>query len=181
MELRINNFGTDAREYTLCDGRRGESNVFMSVLRLISFILLGITCYGMIMRYILKKASFANEFVFGLIGLYLMTSILKSIYGGKIVEESVLVIPQIGVQLRKKQQNGNEKFMFLEAKCINAVVINEAITFADVIYYMAFLVQNESKMILAFETFRPRVNALEKIFLGTKALLFPDDSKMTTI
>ncbi|RHY66235.1 hypothetical protein DYB30_004462 [Aphanomyces astaci] len=41
--------------------------------------------------------------------------------------------------------------VFIEATCIKAVVINEAISFSDVIYYLAFLVENERKMVLAFE------------------------------
>ncbi|EQC30024.1 hypothetical protein SDRG_12304 [Saprolegnia diclina VS20] len=192
MDLRITNFGTDAREYTLASGRAGEAKGLLSLLGLLSSTTLCTLLYVFLIPTLspwigpayatwlpLPTAAARHDLLTFLVPFYVVLALFKSSFGGTVVEESVLVIPEIGVQLRKKRRNGSEKFMFIEAKCIRAVVINEAITFADVIYYMAFLVQNEPKMILAFESFRPRVHALQKVFLGTKGLLFPDDSKMT--
>ncbi|OQR97235.1 hypothetical protein ACHHYP_12339 [Achlya hypogyna] len=194
MDLRITNFGTDAREYTLASSRGSatDAKTLLSVLGLIGSATLITLLYVFTIPTLapligpdyatllpLPTAAARHDVLTFLVPFYVVLTLFKSSFGGTIVEESVLVIPEIGVQLRKKRRNGSEKFMFIEAKCIRAVVINEAITFADVIYYMAFLVQNEPKMILAFESFRPRVAALHKIFAGTKTLLFPDDSKMT--
>lgn len=95
--------------------------------------------------------------------------------------EALLVVPSLGVQLRKTRRNGATftkvlagqsylsprvvtavgslvrlvRFQFVDARAICAVVIHEAITFADVPYLLAFMVDGqEDNMLLAFEVDR---------------------------
>ncbi|KAF0702999.1 Aste57867_7719 [Aphanomyces stellatus] len=196
MDLRITNYGTDAREYTLLS-KVSSSRDYSAAFALLSFVfnatLLSvayIVAIPTLLPFIGKSCHSwcpvlppdNRQYVLWTITpLLVLCFVFKTSFGSTIIEESLLVIPQIGVQLRKKQRNGHENFMFIEAKCIKAIVINEAISFSDVIYYLAFLVQDESKMVLAFDTFRPRVVALQKIYSGTKHLLFPDDTKMSML
>ncbi|KAH9101428.1 hypothetical protein LEN26_015236 [Aphanomyces euteiches] len=197
MDLRITTYGTDAKEYTLVSkGSNAQGyTILLAMLSLLMNVALlsvvFILVSPIVQPYLSKTGTMAwlslpkphsvQSVLWIALPVFAICFFLKSSFGSSVIEESVLVIPQIGVQLRKKQQNGHEKFMFLEATSIKAVVINEAITFSDVIYYLAFIVQDESKMILAFEAFRPRVIALQKIYRGTKQLLFPDDSKMSML
>ncbi|KAJ0408896.1 hypothetical protein ATCC90586_005933 [Pythium insidiosum] len=91
-----------------------------------------------------------------------------------IVEEAVLVIPSVGVQLRQRRQSGRETRRFIDAADITAVVVNEAISFGDVVYYIAFMRKSQESMSLAFQTFRLRIGLLQEIFRDMEALLFPD-------
>ncbi|KAF0712869.1 hypothetical protein AaE_011937 [Aphanomyces astaci] len=196
MDLRITNYGTDAREYALVS-KVAQPHDYSALLSLISLLIntgLFVVAYIIAIPQLrgridssyhewcpIPNADDRHFATWTLLPVLVVALYVKTSFATTVVEESLLVIPQIGVQLRKKQRNGHETFMFIEATCIKAVVINEAISFSDVIYYLAFLVENERKMVLAFETFCPRIVALQKIYRGTKQLLFPDDTKMTML
>ncbi|KAF1317859.1 Phosphatidylinositol n-acetylglucosaminyltransferase subunit h, partial [Globisporangium splendens] len=99
--------------------------------------------------------------------------------------ESVLVVPSLGVKLIRKRRNGSRTVKvrsydssFIDRCDICAVVVNEAITFSDVVYSVAFMVEGQASMVLAFETFRPRVAVVQQIFRELKTMLFPNGTKM---
>lgn len=46
---------------------------------------------------------------------------------------------------------GRNDTQFIDQSDICAVVLNEAITFNDVVYYLAFMVEGQTDMVLAYE------------------------------
>eukprot|EP00026_Physarum_polycephalum_P016373 Phypoly_transcript_17262.p1 GENE.Phypoly_transcript_17262~~Phypoly_transcript_17262.p1 ORF type:complete len:169 (+),score=1.11 Phypoly_transcript_17262:129-635(+) len=94
-----------------------------------------------------------------------------------VVEESLLVIRDTGVQLTKRYFNGRQKHLFIDKTLINAILINEGASRFQFIFYMAFKVQHERRLILAFEDLIPRINVLLQIYQGTRSIIFgePED------
>ncbi|TYZ64409.1 hypothetical protein PybrP1_007708 [[Pythium] brassicae (nom. inval.)] len=92
-----------------------------------------------------------------------------------VVEESLLLVPSLGVKLSTRRRNGAVSVRFLDQSDICAVILNEAIVFNDVVYYLAFMVEGQDSMVLAYEAFRPRVAVLQQIFCEVKGALFPDN------
>jgi hypothetical protein len=68
-----------------------------------------------------------------------------------ILSESLLLIRELGVQITKKHWNGKETHTFIEKSRISDVIINEGIQRFNIFFYMAFVVEGNAKMILAFE------------------------------
>ncbi|ETV93983.1 hypothetical protein, variant 1 [Aphanomyces invadans] len=169
MDLRITNYGTDAREYALVS-KVSQPHDYSALLAMISLVINTAFCMVVCIMAMpvlrgrmdpkyhewlpILDADDRHFVTWSILPVLVVIFIVKTSFATKVVEESLLVIPQIGVQLRKKQRNGHETFMFIEATRIKAVVINEAISFSDVIYYLAFLVEDEHKMVLAFEVCR---------------------------
>ncbi|KAG3003905.1 hypothetical protein PC123_g19649 [Phytophthora cactorum] len=97
--------------------------------------------------------------------------------GNVIVEESMLVVPALGVKLSKRRRSGAVSSKFVDLEKICGVAVNEAITFATVVYSLVLMVEGQSDMVLPFEKFRPRVAVLQDIYQETKMLLFPNGSE----
>lgn len=79
-----------------------------------------------------------------------------------------MVIRQLGVQLTTKFYSGKEDSQFIDNSKIEAVILNEGITCGeyflsspiyfpvldragDIIFYMAFIVKNKKRMVVAFK------------------------------
>ncbi|CAM9426126.1 unnamed protein product, partial [Phaeothamnion confervicola] len=90
-------------------------------------------------------------------------------------EESLLVIQELGVQLTVKYADGREKSKFIDRAKIKAVIINEGVTMHRVVFYMAFVVEGSDCMIVAFEHLRPRLDALLRVYRGTRAAVFGEE------
>eukprot|EP01101_Sappina_pedata_P003992 TRINITY_DN1633_c0_g1_i2.p3 TRINITY_DN1633_c0_g1~~TRINITY_DN1633_c0_g1_i2.p3 ORF type:complete len:128 (+),score=34.68 TRINITY_DN1633_c0_g1_i2:160-543(+) len=85
--------------------------------------------------------------------------------------ESLLVIPDIGVQVITKYYGGKSIHRFVDKTQIKSIVINEGIHSFRVIFYMAFIVKGQDKMIIAFENLLPRLNDLTKVYHGTRTIM----------
>jgi hypothetical protein len=59
-------------------------------------------------------------------------------------------VRELGVQLQTKYFSGKERHVFIDKKRIKSIIINEGIASFSVIFYMAFVVDRNDKMILAF-------------------------------
>lgn len=105
-----------------------------------------------------------------------LAAFIFQVTGKVIVEESMLVVPALGVKLSKRRRNGvvSSKFVYLDQIC--GVAVNEAITFSNVVYSLVLMIETQSDMVLPFEAFRPRVSVLQEIYQETKTLLFPNGS-----
>jgi hypothetical protein len=112
----------------------------------------------------------------------------------QVEEESLLVVQELGVQLNTAYFNGRQRSKFLDLHTIGAVVLNEGISFFEVIFYMAFVIEGQPEMVLAFEVraqpppprplprpsltlhirtppaqhLRPRLDMLKPIYRGTR-------------
>jgi len=89
-------------------------------------------------------------------------------------EESVLVVHDLGIQLKKTFWSGNEKVTFIDKNQIKDVIINEGITMCQVIYYMAVIVEGKQNMVLAFEHLFPKLNMLTDIYRGVRAVMYSE-------
>ena len=87
------------------------------------------------------------------------------------MEESLIVIQELGVEMRTKFRSGTEAYRFIEKAEISDIIINEGITFSRVVYYMAFIVQNQDKLVVAFEHFNPGLQVLQTIYSGTRKIV----------
>lgn len=86
-------------------------------------------------------------------------------------QESILVISGHGVQLEKVYFGGRKVSQFIELDKIEKVIINEGFRSQDVIYYLAFIMKNQNKLILPFESIIPRLNHLIDIYKEIKPIL----------
>mmetsp|Transcript_10672 Transcript_10672/g.17423 ORF Transcript_10672/g.17423 Transcript_10672/m.17423 type:complete len:194 (+) Transcript_10672:2426-3007(+) len=98
-------------------------------------------------------------------GMVLVVMLLVR-YGqrNRVVEESVLIIPKLGIQLETNMSNGAQVKQFYSNTCIQNLVFNEAITWCRVICYLALIVSSEDKMVRLFPHFQPTSGQLENIF-----------------
>jgi hypothetical protein len=65
--------------------------------------------------------------------------------------ESLEVVRDMGVQLTTKYFSGHEKHRFIEKEKIRTVIVNEGISFGNFLFYLAFVIKGNDKMIIAFE------------------------------
>ncbi|EGG16506.1 putative glycosyltransferase [Cavenderia fasciculata] len=93
-------------------------------------------------------------------------------------EESMVIMRELGVQLtRKYYLKFFNKVEFIDKTKIQSIVINEGISRYSVTFYMAFIVEGKSKMILAFEDLIPRINILLKVYRGTRSLIYGESEE----
>jgi len=67
-----------------------------------------------------------------------------------IVEETLTVIRGLGIQVGTKFKNGSSTQTFIEKKRVKNLIINEGVKSYQVIFYLAFLIEGDEKMTLAF-------------------------------
>lgn len=79
-------------------------------------------------------------------------------------EEAVVVMPTFGVQLETSYYSGKVQRQFVPLKRILAAVINEAVTPTSCYYYLALLLRDDSKLVLAFKELRPPLSVLVPIW-----------------
>ncbi|KAJ4454933.1 putative phosphatidylinositol glycan; class H [Paratrimastix pyriformis] len=87
-------------------------------------------------------------------------------------EESILIVRELLVQVRTRYWSGQETTEVLDAHQIEDVIINEGITMHQVIYYLAFVIKGNSKLVLAFSHVFPRLAILHPVYLGVRSILF---------
>ena len=118
--------------------------------------------------------SFYTASPFLLVGLVLVS--FRAHYG-TVKSESLLAIQEMGVQLTTTYLNGTKHSKFIEKAKIRSVLMNEGVTLCRVVLYVAFIVKNESKMILAFENLRPNLRALSKVIGGICSVMFGESGE----
>jgi len=100
---------------------------------------------------------------------------LKIIYRrNQVKEETLMAIRELGVQLSTKYYSGLETHLFIDKKKIKSLIINEGIHFHAIIFYLAFIVEGQSKMILAFQNMLPKLKDLLPIYRGTRCIIFEE-------
>lgn len=67
--------------------------------------------------------------------------------------ESLTVIQEFGVQIVTTRMNGLKRRIFIERDQIDSLIINEGISFPDVVTYLAFVVKGKEKLLLPFQVF----------------------------
>ena len=83
----------------------------------------------------------------------------------EIIEESVLVIKDFGIQLKKKYASGLEESKFLERSKIEGIVIHEFINGSMVSFSLGFLVTESNSLILSFRHVYPGLEFIKRVYL----------------
>jgi hypothetical protein len=121
---------------------------------------------GTVIMFLLISSVFYNL----PIKIHILTSIIIIviiiIHRSYVVEESVLVIKDFGVQLRRKYASGSEYSEFLERDKISKVFIHECIKRSSICYQLAFLLHGENRLSLSFNYIYPGLIALKRVFLA---------------
>ena len=107
---------------------------------------------------------------------FLLPSIIAVVLGlahwrQQTVEESVLCIRGLGLQLKSKKRNGDERYTFYEREKISEVYINESFHRFEPRYYLAFKVKGLKKLVLAFPETMPGIETNRKVYHGCKTML----------
>lgn len=82
------------------------------------------------------------------------------IHGNGIEEETVVVMPTLGVQLETCYKSGKVSGRFVPIGDILAAVINEAVTPFTCYSYLALVLRDERKLALVFQGLRPPLDML---------------------
>ncbi|KAI9008770.1 GPI-GlcNAc transferase complex, PIG-H component-domain-containing protein [Phycomyces nitens] len=88
--------------------------------------------------------------------------------------ESLLVMRDIGIQVKTVYWGGSIVSRFISRRDIEDVVINEGITFWQIKSYIAILVKDQEPMVIAFQNLLPSLRpVLLDVYQGTRSVLFP--------
>lgn len=94
----------------------------------------------------------------GTVLLYFLSAAV--IHGNDIEEETVVVMPTLGVQLETCYRSGKVSRRFVPIGDILAAVINEAVTPFTCYSYLALVLRDERKLALVFQGLRPPLDML---------------------
>mmetsp|Transcript_57053 Transcript_57053/g.134360 ORF Transcript_57053/g.134360 Transcript_57053/m.134360 type:complete len:227 (-) Transcript_57053:432-1112(-) len=95
---------------------------------------------------------------------------------GQIKKESLLLMHDLGIQVKRSYVSGKEDNMFVERSRLTSVVINEGVGFSAVTYYLAFITQGDTELVLAFSELIPRIADLVAILHAARSVVFGEDA-----
>ena len=108
--------------------------------------------------------------------LWLVLMVLLAVQrAGMMKAESLLVVHDLGIQVKRRRYSGRLDQIFVERSRIEDVVINEGVGYTAVTYYIAFLVKGEREMLLAFQDLIPRIHDLQTVLSGARAVIFAEE------
>ncbi|KAG0238897.1 hypothetical protein BGW42_000058 [Actinomortierella wolfii] len=70
-----------------------------------------------------------------------------------VTEETILVIRDVGVQVKTVYLGGRSVSRFIDRSRIADIIINEAITMMHIRVYMAIIVEGEDRMVVVFQAY----------------------------
>ena len=80
--------------------------------------------------------------------------------------ETILVIRDVGVQVKTVYLGGRSVSRFIDRSKITDIIINEAITMFHIRVYMAIIVEGEDKMVVVFQVCSPSSCSLLSLSVG---------------
>jgi hypothetical protein len=120
--------------------------------------------------------------------VYRASQVKEGLLLGKILmlKESLSVIRELGIQLTAVYWNGKKSIIWIERSKIKNVFIHEGITRFHVVYYLAFIIDNKEKTIVAFpvssifvilhfQNLLPRIHILQQVYLGVRSTIYPGE------
>lgn len=85
-----------------------------------------------------------------------------------------MIIDGLGLQLTQETYAGTKKIHFVERSKVKSIVINEAISCADVYPYLAIITHDQTEMTLAFDKIRVKYEVLINIYNDAMETLAKD-------
>ncbi|KAG0347511.1 hypothetical protein BG005_000114 [Podila minutissima] len=89
-----------------------------------------------------------------------------------VTEETILVIRDVGIQVKTVYLGGRSVSRFIDRSKIQDIIINEAITMMHIRVYMAIIVEGQDKMVVVFQNLLPRLNVLLQAYHGARSIIF---------
>jgi len=87
-----------------------------------------------------------------------------------VVEESLVINYDLGVQIETIRLDGKTSYTFLDKQTIKAFIFNEGIHACKIEYYLGFIVRDQDDLVICFRNF-PGVDVLQKVYRrGTETL-----------
>lgn len=144
--------------------------------RIIFFNSLLFICSSWIAIYLLSNFSFSiditQEIFLGLFMLPIFFLFIKQ--NGKIVSESVLINPNIGIQIETEYYNGKSTRQFFHISTVKNCFLNEVFQNCKIEYYLTFITENPSRLVIAFCNSNIKHKKLIEIYRLTTNILFKD-------
>ncbi|XP_076937642.1 uncharacterized protein LOC143605388 [Bidens hawaiensis] len=100
--------------------------------------------------------------------------LVKLLIWRPIVKESIIIMPEFGVQLETHYGSGRINRRFIPVSKILKPVLNECVTPVTCCWCLSFLMRDENELTLVFKKFRPPLKMLVPIW---KALCVATDCK----
>ena len=113
--------------------------------------------YGLLFLFLTTTPAICVFVVFALLLLFIRRN--------EVVEESVLLIKDFGVQMRTKYASGQEEVKFLELAKVDGVIIHEFIQGSSVGFSLAFLVPESSVLLLTFKNVYPGLDFIKRVYM----------------
>ncbi|KAD4180396.1 hypothetical protein E3N88_28987 [Mikania micrantha] len=104
--------------------------------------------------------------------LFMFAILIKLLIQRPIVKESVIIMPEFGVQLETHYGSGKINRRFIPVSKILKPVLNEHVTPVTCCWCLSLLIRNENELTLVFKKFRPPLKMLVPIW---KALCVATD------
>lgn len=99
--------------------------------------------------------------------------------------ETLLVVAPVGFQFNTTFLCGYENTQFIPWYCVSDVIINEAVSFQQVLFYLAVLIDQQvqsdvkRRLIPIFQYTKPRLRALELIYINVQRLFRASDTNVS--
>ncbi|KAK9071967.1 hypothetical protein SSX86_008398 [Deinandra increscens subsp. villosa] len=106
--------------------------------------------------------------------LFLGAILVKFLIWRPVVKESVVIMPEFGVQLETHYGSGRINRRFIPVSKILKPVLNEHVTPVTCCWCLSLLIRDENELTLVFKKFRPPLKMLVPVW---KALCFATDCK----
>lgn len=89
----------------------------------------------------------------------------------RVKQESLLVMRDLGVQLRTVYNSGRVVRTFIDRENILDIIINEGITGCRILYYLAVVVKGEKRMSVVFSNLYPPFSTVLQVYQSSKEVL----------
>ncbi|KAI9324288.1 GPI-GlcNAc transferase complex, PIG-H component-domain-containing protein [Zopfochytrium polystomum] len=89
-----------------------------------------------------------------------------------VTEESLLVIKDLGIQVKTCYASGFSRTEFIPIRDVVNLVINEAVTLFQVRFYLAVVAARRTELVVVFPSLLPRSDELKVVYWETQKVLW---------
>lgn len=127
---------------------------------------------NLVQRHWLLGVLLVTNLFWGLKCLWVLVGAVYIWKNQEVVEESMYVIKNIGVQINKKTVGGGVKRLFLECSNIKELIINEVLSPYNVRIYLGIILKKGDQVTVPFEDFEITLEQAKEIYNSSQELLF---------
>ncbi|ORX88285.1 hypothetical protein BCR32DRAFT_263718 [Anaeromyces robustus] len=149
----------NAHEFIMKSTSRLISNFDIFIIIILTFLM----CLCFMKKHIILS--------FLVIILFLLFGYIKS---NTIIEESLLVVRDLGVQIKTTYLFNRTTSRFIDKSKIGQIIINEGITAFEVNFYLAVLISGADHMEVVYKKLIPKLKILKFIYKESNEILKPN-------